>query len=170
MSELLVRITKRADGGSVLRCERADGSVTWQRQDGHQARFFPLHDLTHLAIESILGFRRGFYGLIAEGWDIAETEGKGARGPLPSEAVEVEHLVGAFDLERAGAADWAADALNAQCLEFATNGGRPAPRTFTDDDLARVRTRLRELLGRWASLAPGETLEVAFDRAPRMND
>jgi hypothetical protein len=164
MAELLVRITKRADGGSVLRCERADGSATWQRQEGHQARFFQLHDLTHLAIESTLGYRRGFYGLIAEGWDIADTEGKGARGPLPSEAVEVEHLVGAFDLERAGAADWTADALNAQGVELAANGARPAPRPLTDDDLARVRDRIRELLGRWASLAPGETMAVAFDR------
>jgi hypothetical protein len=164
MPELLVRITKRTDGGSVLRCERADGSVTWQRQEGRQARFFPLHDLTHLAIESTLGYRRGFYGLIAEGWDIAETDGRGARGPLPSEAIEVEHLVGAFDLERAGAADWTADALGAQAAEFAASGGRPAPRTLGDDDLARVRERLRELLGRWASLAPGETMEVAFDR------
>lgn len=164
MSELLIRMTKRGDGASVLHCERADGSVTWQRQEGAQASFFPVHDLTHFAIERTLGYRRGFYGLIAEGWEIADTEGKGARGPLPSDAIEVEHLVGMMDLERAGAACWTADALNAQAVTFAVDGGRPAPRLITDEELARVRSCARELHARWARIAPGESLELMFDR------
>ena len=89
---LRIQITKRPDGNGVLRCVRADGSVTWQKQERHAA-FFALHDLTHFAVESTLGFRRGFYGLIAEGWDVEDTTGKGARGPLPDEAVEVEVLL-----------------------------------------------------------------------------
>ena len=51
MSTLTVRITKRTDGGAVLKCVRADGSETWQKQEGKQAAFFPLHDLTHFAVE-----------------------------------------------------------------------------------------------------------------------
>lgn len=164
MSALLIRITRRNDGASVLHCARADGSVTWQRQQGAQAAFFPSHDLTHYAIERTLGYRRGFYGLIAEGWEIADTEGKGARGPLPSDAIEVEHLVGAMDLERAGTVCWTADALNAQAATFAADGGRPAPRIITAEELARVRSCARELYARWARIAPGESLELAFDR------
>ena len=71
---MLIEFTKRADGRVVLRCVRADESVTWQRNDDQNARFFPLHDLTHYAVEIELGFARGFFGLIAEGWTIEETE------------------------------------------------------------------------------------------------
>src|SRR5215470_7938977 len=92
-------MTKRHDGSTVLRCKRADGSETWQKQDRHAA-FFALHDLTHFAVESTLGFKHGFYGLIAEGWDIEDTTGKGKRGALPAEAGEVEYIVGSLDGER----------------------------------------------------------------------
>lgn len=52
----------RADGAGVLRCTRRDGSVTWQKQEKHAAHFAP-HDLTHYAVETALGYRRGFFGL-----------------------------------------------------------------------------------------------------------
>ena len=98
-----VQITKKADGSGVLRCIRDDGSVTWQKQTDRHAAFFALHDLTHFAVETTLGYQRGFFGLIAEGWEMEDTTGKGARGPLPPEAVEVEGIVGLLDAERAGA-------------------------------------------------------------------
>ena len=100
---LILEFTKRTDRGAVLKCLRDDGSVTWQRVDDKHAAYFPLHDLTHYAVETELGFRRGFYGLIGEAWDIADTTGKTGRGPLPNEALEVEYLVAAFSAERAGA-------------------------------------------------------------------
>ena len=53
-------------------------------------RFSRYTILSITRFETELGFARGFYGLIAEGWDIAETTGKVARGPLPNEAAEVE--------------------------------------------------------------------------------
>ena len=52
---LLVRIKKSADGHTALTCIRPDGTSTWQRQEGAVARFFPRHDLTHFAVESVLG-------------------------------------------------------------------------------------------------------------------
>ena len=147
---LLVQIAKRADGNGVLRCTRADGSVTWQKQTRHAAHF-ALHDLTHFAVESMLGYRRGFFGLIAEGWEIDDTTGKGSRGRLPPEAAEVERIVGLFDMERAsGALITAAD--------FAIN----APCGLTDEEIARVRTCRGELFSRWHALEPGGTLELQF--------
>jgi len=47
MPDLVIQIKKKTDGFATLSCRRADGSVTWQRQDGRHARFFPFHDLTH---------------------------------------------------------------------------------------------------------------------------
>jgi hypothetical protein len=159
---LRIQITKRPDGNGVLRCVRADGSVTWQKQERHAA-FFALHDLTHFAVESTLGFRRGFYGLIAEGWDVEDTTGKGARGPLPDEAVEVEVLVGSLDAERAGGATWSADEFNDCTALAASNSSRPTPRRLTDQDLARVRARRDELFAEWFATPVGGTLELSYE-------
>lgn len=164
--ELRIQLTRRADGAVVLRCVRADGSATWQRQEGRNAVFFPFHDLTHFAVEATLGFRQGFYGLIASGWEIADTGGKGARGPLPPEANFVEHVVGLFDRERAGGAQpLSADEFNAQLAGTTAARRMESAPSFTDAQLDAVRARVDALHGEWAALAPGATLELAFDRA-----
>jgi hypothetical protein len=162
MADLCISLKKHADGGAVLNCTRSDGSATWQRHHQRNAAFFPLHDLTHFAVESELGVRRAFYGLIAEGWDIEDTGGKGARGPLPPEAIVVERLVGALDLERAGSATWTAEELNEHLSGDTANAGHSLPRPLTDDDLARIRSRLHALLGQWAMLPVGKTLELSL--------
>ena len=153
MNDLVITIKKKSDGASALSCRRADGSVTWQRQDGAQGRFFPWHDLTHYAVEAELGFRDGFFGLIAQGWDVDDTGGKGARGPLPPEAIAVEHIVGGLDAERASLTQLSAAEFNAQVAP-----GRP----LTDAELLRVRARRRELFALWAAVPPGDTLELRF--------
>jgi len=71
---LQIEISRRADGAAVLRCTREDGSFTWQKQAKHGAHFV-LHDLTHYAVETALGYRRGFFALIAEGWEPDDTTG-----------------------------------------------------------------------------------------------
>ena len=157
---LLIQITKRSDGGGVLRCVRADGSVTWQKQGSRHAAFFALHDLTHFAVETVLGFRRGFFGLIAEGWEIEETTGKEARGPLPNEAREVEYIVGSLDSERASGAVWTAEDFNRQAVFQAGSAGQSQLRRLTDEELARVRARRAELFGEWRATEPGKMLEL----------
>ena len=159
---MLIEFTKRVDGRTVLRCVRADGSITWQRSDHQNARFFPLHDLTHYAVENELGFARGFFGLITEGWNIDETTGKTARGALPNEALEVEYIVSAFSAERAGDAFAAAAEFNQLAATFASAKGMSPPRQLSGEDLTRVRSRFDELAGKWRSLPPGATLELAF--------
>jgi hypothetical protein len=136
--------------------------VTWQRQGGRSGGFFPLHDLTHFAIESELGVRHAFYGLIAEGWDIEETTGKSPRGSLPPEAYAVERLVGLFDLERAGSAFWSAEDLNKHCYGAEAPDGQRLSRPITEEALGRIRTRIGELLAEWALLPSGRTLELPF--------
>jgi len=159
---VLIEFTKRADGRTVLRCVRADGSVTWQRNDDQNARFFPLHDLTHYAVETELGFARGFFGLIAEGWNIDETTGKTARGALPDEAIEVEYIVSAFSAERAGGATAPSAEFNQLAATFASAKGMPSPRELLDEDLARVRSRFEELAMKWHALAQGQKLQLVF--------
>jgi hypothetical protein len=163
MPVLAVHITKRPDGGSVLRCVRPDGSDTWQKLQGHQAAFFPLHDLTHFAVESELGVSDAFYGLIARGWSIEDTTGKGARGPLPDTALFVENVVGTLDTERASGSRWTAEEFNDNTDRYARNGGRPTPRRLTDDELLRIRKRRAELFAEWSALPTGKTLTLGFE-------
>ena len=151
-----VQIAKKADGSGVLRCVRDDGSVTWQKQTGRHAAYFALHDLTHFAVEIELGLRRGFFGLIAEGWDIEDTTGKGARGPLPPEAGQAEVIVGIFSAERASGAIWTVDEFN----EFGATTGAPQ---LTLDEIARVKKKRSELFQQWSAVAPGATLELQFE-------
>lgn len=159
---MLIELTKRPDGRTVLRCLRDDGSVTWQRNDDQHAGFFPLHDLTHYAVETELGFRQGFFGLIAEGWEIVETTGKTPDCPLPEEAIEVEYLVSAFSAERAGASVSSAVEFNELAATFAQSKGMAAPRQLSDEELARVRARFVDLATRWRALPAGETLALVY--------
>jgi hypothetical protein len=163
MAELSVQFSKRADGIVTLRCVRKDGSVTWQRHD-KQGVFYSFHDLSHLAVETTLGFRQGFFGLIADGWDIMDTSGKGARGGLPQEAILVEHVVGLLERERSGGAPpLSAAEFNAQ-IEEMFSGDEGSPRVFTDAELNAARNRMAEIHREWAAVDSGKTFDLTFER------
>lgn len=142
---LLVQITRHHDGAGVLHCTRSDGSTTWQKQRFNQAVFFALHDLTHFAVQSVLGFRSAFFRLIADGWGIEETTGKSSRGPIPAEAVQNASgsfgcRTGEFRLLDGGRFQ---PAFGAMHLETAGFSGQ---RKLTENDLARIRRRRAECL------------------------
>jgi hypothetical protein len=160
---LTIRIKKKKDGSAALSCVRADGSATWQRQEGSHGRFFPIHDLTHYAVETELGLRRGFYGLVSDGWDIDDFGAPWAKGPMPPETGHVELIVGFFDTDRAGGTRSNAEEFNASAANYVAARGGTIPPPVTDEDLARVRLRLSELLAAWRDTPPGEALELVFD-------
>jgi hypothetical protein len=147
---LRIEIVKRPDGTGVLRCIREDGSLTWQKQARHAAHF-ALHDLTHYSVETALGYRRGFFGLIAEGWDLDDTTGKGTRGSLPAEALEAERIVGLFDAERASGQLWSCEQFN-----------ESAPRQLTSAEIQRVRALRSDLFQKWSLVNPGDKLQLTF--------
>ncbi len=147
---LKIEIVKQPDGGGVLRCTREDGSITWQTQAKH-AQHFALHDLTHYSVETALASKSGFFGLIAQGWNIEDTTGKGSRGPLPEEAVAIEKVVGIFDTERASGARWTLD----QFQEY-------SPRALTRDQVDQIRKLRGEVFARWSGTDPGQSLELTF--------
>ena len=164
VAALVICIKKTTDGSAALSCRRADGSVTWQRHNGQQGRFFPLHDLTHYAVETTLGHPRGFYGLVAAGWDLTDFGMPWPRGPLPVDALASELLVGFLDRERGAGKEWSAADFNAgAATHYADRSVSGAsPPVVSDDDLQRVRDKRRELFARWAALPAGETLELPF--------
>ncbi|MDP9203489.1 MAG: hypothetical protein M3P26_16400 [Gemmatimonadota bacterium] len=162
---IVIRIKKGADGRTSLSCTRADGTTTWQRQEGGQAVFFPRHDLTHHAVETVLGHRRGFYGLVAAGWDLSDFGTPWPRGKLPKDANLAEMIVGFFDRERASGQMATAEELNEHLATFCEENGLPAPEKFTEEDLSRVRRKRGELFAQWDAVQPGDVLELRFDPA-----
>jgi hypothetical protein len=164
MPALTIRIKKNRDGSAALTCTRADGSVTWQRQQGGQALFFPHHDLTPYAVETVLGHCRGFYGLVAEGWDFSDFGTPWPRGPLPADADPSELIVGLLDAQRASGAEWTAAEMREQAVHFLAGIGVETVRlVLTEEQLAAIRARIRDLFAAWEAVPPGEALELMFD-------
>lgn len=148
---LLVSIRKQPEGAGLLRCRREDGSSTFQRQSSSQAVHFVYHDLTHLAVETVLRNLCGFFSLIAIGWDIEDTSGKGRRGRLPKDAILVEEIVGLFDQERSAPAGWS----HAQFNSF-------SPSKLTIDEFNAIRSLRESLFRQWKEVPVGGDLEVPF--------
>lgn len=161
---MTIELQARTDGAVVLRCVRADGSVSWQKQAGARARFFAIHDLTHYALETTLAVPNAFFGLVAAGWPIDDTTGKTARGPIPVEAVAVEHLVSMLDRERNSGDVWSAATICEQVALYAAEHGLPidAWPPLTDALLTRVRATAADLAARWQATPPGGTLALRF--------
>lgn len=163
MPELMVRIKRKASGEAALTCQRADGSVTWQNQEGQAGRFFPMHDLTHFAVESILGLDCAFFGSIANGWNISDFAAPGANRRLSEQALFAELVVGFFDLEQRtgelGDADDFAWKTQLYCEEHKMP---PMSLRITDDQIAAIRAKRSELFAAWSAIQPGETLELRF--------
>src|SRR5262249_10948350 len=110
-----------------------------------------------------LGFQWGFYGLIADGWDIADTEGKGPRGKPPLESIVVEFIVGLFSGERIGGNPALnSDEFNKQLEQMTAANNVPIGRKFFDQELNATRGRIRELHDRWTAVPSGATFELTF--------
>ena len=156
-----IRLTMRDPATYVISCRRPDGTVTWQKQLGGKASFFPLHDLTHYAVETVLGYRSGFYGLVAQGWNVTDFGAPWPRGRLPADADPAEFIVGFLDAERASRDQWSAEELNDKLRLH----GVPDSRFVTEAQLQAIRALRGELFERWRAVVPGAALELTFAAA-----
>lgn len=163
MPDLRIQFVKEKDGSVLLRCHRADGTTTWQRNDRARGKFFVVHDLTHYAVETVLGHRRGFWGLVAEGWNVTDFGAPWPRGPIPADLDPSELIVGFLDGERAGGVTWTAADFNDKAEKYFANQGITKTLTLTAGELDEIRARLSDLVSQWALLPRGETLELAFE-------
>jgi len=156
---LRIRFKKLKEGGHSFACERPDGTQTWQRQPN----ISPLHDLTHYAVETVLGYRLGFYGLVADGWNLSDFGAPWPRGRIPANADPAELIVGFFDLERTMDQQLTAQDFNqSKTSYYMQHLGHDADWALTEEQLADIREQMTELFGRWRSLGIDETLELPF--------
>ena len=155
---MIIYLKKGRDGPSTLACVRANGSRTW----GKEHPFFPLHDLTHCAVESALGLDEAFFGLIAGGWDIDDFAKPRASGRMPFQAFLAEHIVGILDRERALPHPLTLAELNAAVSAGLSRDARTRFQPITDRQLAMIRALRESLEARWHGLPVGGTLLVEF--------
>jgi hypothetical protein len=123
-----------------------------------------MHDLTHYAVESVLGHRRGFFGLIAEGWDISDFGTPWPRGPIPPDAEPSEAIVGLLDFERYQGVRATPSALSEQLGMAGSTALIDVMSLVTEEQLEAIRSRRDELIARWEALPVGDTIELPFDR------
>ena len=144
---MLIRFT-RGKRNDVLTCRRDDGTTTWMAERPG----FVAHDLGHYAVETVFGYRLGFFGLVAQGWELSAADFGRDRGrrPLPlaggcAGAGGVRRLArpagpGGGHLHGGRAAGGAAPLLG------------PVPDGFTEERIARARRNLARLEGLWAAV------------------
>lgn len=132
----------------TLSCVRDDGSVTW----AHLHRGFVRHDFAHYVIETTLGLRNAFFGLVAKGYDIPDfSEPKSTRPfEIPQEAIDLEPVVALLQ----------ADSSDSEGLFESHSATLPV--SITEEQLAIMRQRLHKLLERWQALQPGESMALHF--------
>jgi hypothetical protein len=160
MASLQINLKKISAGRASLQCRRPDGTVTWSRVHP----FYPTHDLGHFAVETALGLRHGFFGLIAGGWELADFMERSVAARLPAEAFWAECAVGVTELltgaESPTLAEWQA------ALDQSVAGQHLPPfRRVTDAEYAALISLRAALLQRWAALPVGGTLTLAFGLA-----
>ncbi len=163
----------------VLTCIRSDGSRTWSRL--HAA--FPIHDMTHYALETEIGAKAGFFGLLAQGWDITDFGVPEKRARMPLEALWVEHVVGIvwreYVTRDAGSYPEFCEAVNATVHalreSLSRNLTRQGPRAdysaaeqavlgrvVSEESRASIMNRIGELAAQWAQTPRGEIMELPF--------
>ena len=155
---MFIQLKKGRDGPATLACVRADGSRTW----GKEHPFFPVHDLTHCAVESVLGFDQAFFGLIAKGWDIDHFTRPRASRTMPFQAIVAEHVVSVFDRERALPAPLSLAEFNEMVFASLPPVQRDAFKPLTDAQVSSVRELRSTLEAQWDALPVGATLVVEF--------
>ena len=158
---IVVRVTRGRDAPDRLAVERPDGSSTWQDRP---AGFGVAHDLTHLAVESVLGLGQGFFGLLASGWDISDFERKqvrDARG-IPATSIWVEGVVMGIQSKTWGTGARDAETFNDGLLASLEANEIPDPRRLTQAELDAARSLSAELIQTFQSLRPGDARAWSF--------
>lgn len=156
------QLKKRGGGEAIITLVRDDGTST-SGQLG-QAGFGAVHDLTHYVVETTLPSRAGFFGLLADGWNIADFERKGAAHHIPDAAIAVECLVGQLSNIVFNGRALAAEEFNWLVAE-ALRGVRPNATAPTVDEaaLSDMVAQLTALTRRWRELSPGGAIELPLD-------
>ena len=181
MPRVTLEFKKKADGPTILTFVREDGSRT-SSPIGPADRYGPVHDLSHYVAESVLGIKRGFLGLCAEGWSVQDF-GTDTMKDLPAEA-----LAGSLSRMEMMKQWDSLDDFNWSCTSALSNGNvgdrakkwgelgqaidawrrGEAPIAVTQEEYDAMWRALLRLRGEWNRIAPGDTLRLVFEPGARV--
>lgn len=155
---MLIQFTKHSGRPHTLKCAREDGTSTCFKS-GNNADFFVLHDLTHYAVETVMGYQHAFWGMIAGGRDFDSFGSEAADDPghYEPEALYTENIVGT--LMQVGFEAPFKDFEQAMTMIYPEGG--PAMGKGEYEQMQRLRS---ELVGRWRALPAEETLTLEFPK------
>ena len=128
------------------------------------------HDLLHYVVETRLGVRRGFWGLVADGVNFGfvsraadQIHAGAAPAPGTDPDVDVVELVQVECVARALDGDTDADCL-ARARRSCAEHEVPVPEMLTAESLGLLRAEVRDLAARWRALAAGRSLVLPYRR------
>jgi hypothetical protein len=152
---MTIHFRKLEDKPCVLSVLRDDGSETWQSY-GNQSDFFPIHDLTHYAVETELGYQNAFFGIIAAGREIGDF-GPGDAATLHHEAHHAEMIVGLIGIPNRIPYREILEIINSKSAEKGLGSIE-----LTEFQLDSIQFKATQLIKRWDEICPGETLVLEF--------
>jgi hypothetical protein len=157
---MIIRLSKgKKAKPPTLTCVRDDGTLTWQRSSEH----FAHHDLIHYAVETALGYREAFLGLVAAGKDLdAFGTRNGVKDVYTLQEGWAEGLVGLLQLPAGGDGtplgdEELIDLMAKICIE----NGVPVP-PIAAEQLGCIRAQIRALHETWDQLPEGGVMELTF--------
>ena len=153
-----LRITKHSDKPHLIAYYRDNGTITWMYADD----FFVLHDLSHFAIEKILGYTTAFMGMINQGMEIKDFENPEIRNSLTitPEAVYAENMANLFLMERN---QGILEDFN-QVLKEAFNPMKKELESpvLTKNEINCIRNYFNEIVEAWKFLPNKETMVLVY--------
>lgn len=155
-----ILLTRLTNDRHALEIVRKDG--TRERAE-LETKSLWLHDLIHLAVEAEAGVQDGFWGSLATGTTLAAMNGRAEEGMkvAPASMLAIEMLVGALTGVLKGAPEESA-AENIRAYLAQVGKAELFPPWLTPEFVARVRERLRRLVGQWNGTPFGATMEVEW--------
>ena len=153
-----IQIKKRSNRKHVISYLRDGLETYWIEADN----FLVLHDLCHFAIETTLGYKTAFWGLIASGINPNVFENKEKRDALElsNEAWYAEHLANLFLIEYMQGRFENINEIFKQCmLEHSSN---VAMKQFSDTEIKAIRISIDQVIEKWKNIEDDNLLSLEF--------
>lgn len=159
---MTIRFSKGQGKRDTLTVVRDDGTSTWSALTPG----FATHDFMHYALETTLGYKDAFLGLVGSGLaieDFGEVDPATGRKPqLPAEAIVAETTVQTL-WQYWMTGDWPDAGALSDLLEIAWRQfDLPAPERITSEQLHKTREVFEGVLRQWEQVPPGRSLELTF--------
>ncbi|MEP7323268.1 MAG: hypothetical protein ABI761_15185 [Saprospiraceae bacterium] len=160
---MIIKFTKGdLTARSKIICTRTDGSFTGaSRHPGIE-----LHDIIHYAVETILEFKQGFYGILDQGFQIEDFELPRHIRPaalipsnLPIESIQSELLVNQLTMEVLQNPIEDFMEVFKKALEV---NKLPFPDRLNESTLSKIRNLIDVIKNQWADIEEGKSMELIF--------